>query len=144
MPSRPLGYIIIGITYIVLSLLIGEVHPFTVVPMYSSFPNWAYSFYLSDSTSRLLPIANYFKYADDELGHNYAAICEQQKIVYGNQTETKIQLECVGKQMFGLLQAHQVAPLLQSYIQLHRVCYFMQRDSINVADIIIYEGKWNE
>ena len=33
----------------IMSLLIGEVHPFSREPMYNSFPNLATAFYLSDS-----------------------------------------------------------------------------------------------
>jgi len=136
--------IVLGLGYIMFCLLIGEVHPFTLVPMYSSFPSWAYSFYLSDDDNRLLPLANYFNCGDDALSHYYSNICERKHIAYGNQAETKSQLENIGEQMINQLQSHQYKSIQKPTIRLHRVCYFLRNNSITSTDIIMYERKWNE
>ncbi len=131
--------VLVGIGYVVLSLLIGEQHPFTLVPMYNNLPNYAYSFYLSDDKGQILPFAKYFKCADDYPAHTYNAICENKKIRSGNRLETKQQLSEIGKQMIADLKEHQFALLPKSRIQLHRICYFLERDSLKKDDYLMYE-----
>jgi hypothetical protein len=134
-------YIICAI-YVLLSLLIGEVHPFTKVPMYSNFPNWAYSFYLCDSSNTLLPIRNYFTCADDELSHQYSAICERLHINYGNQIETKVQLDSIGKVLFLFLKEKQINPLPMNRIKIKRVCYKIHQNQLSQVEVILFDGNW--
>lgn len=134
----------IGALYLLLSLFIGEQHPFTRVPMYSSFPNYAYSFYLSDSANNLLPLATYYHLADDELSHHYSSICEGKKNPYGNQIETAEQLQSVGKLMFEKLKPYQYASLSTEKMRLHRVCYYLSENKIRQTDIVLFETNIDE
>lgn len=136
---RLLQNVLVGVVYVVLSLLIGEQHPFTLVPMYSNLPNYAYSFYLSDDKGQILPFAKYFKCADDYPAHTYNAICEDKKISYGNGLETEEQLAEIGKQMIAELKEHQYALLPKGQVQLHRINYFMENDSLKEVDSKMYE-----
>lgn len=132
-------YFAIAIIYTTLSLIIGEVHPFTTVPMYSHFPNWAYSFYLSNQQGRVIPYGHYFAFADDELSHRYFALCQQLHIPADNRAETTAQRQQVGQQLFAQLKAARVKPLPAGTIRLHRVCYYLQADTIAKQDIVLYE-----
>jgi len=131
----------VGGGYLFLSLLFGEHHPFTLVPMYNSFPNYAYSFYLADSTNRLLPLAQYYSLADDELSHHYSSICQVQNIAFGNQCESPDQLQKIGSAMFAKLKHYRYAELPARKIQLHRVCYFLQADTIAQNDLVMFEAN---
>ena len=132
----------ICVAYVLLSLIFGEVHPFTKVPMYSTFPNWAYSFYISDSTNTIIPTRRYFSCADDELSHQYAAICERLGINYGNQIETQVQLDSIGKVMFLFLKEKQIKPLPMNRIKIKRVCYKIHQNQISQVEVILFDGNW--
>lgn len=137
---KKLHYIMVGLCYIALSVWFGEVHPFTVVPMYNNFPNWAYSFYMSDKNNNIIPIATYFNYKDDELSHNFSAICSSENISYANKTIVDPELLKVGKLMALQLFKKKIKPLDTDSVRLHRVCYFLCNDSICSTDLILYEG----
>lgn len=141
---RLLHKFIVGGIYIMLSLLLGELHPFTLVPMYNSIPNYAYSFYLSDSSNHLLPLGDYYYLANDELSHKYTTICEREHIKHGDQQETMQQLQIVGNAMFGKMKEYQRKKLPAGSIRLHRVCYFLRNDSILQSDLVMFEKLQNE
>ncbi len=129
----------LGVIYLAASLLIGEQHPFTLVPMYNSFQNYAYSFYLSDSTGTLIPFTRHFDCHNDYLSHIYGSVCDKNNIRHGNQIETDEQLKLIGKSMMEELNKHQRSLLPTGIIQLHRVCYFAQGGSMKENDKMMYE-----
>ncbi len=136
-------FVFVGLLYLGLSLFFGEVHPFTTVPMYSNFPNWAYSFYISNPSGRLVPVTHYYNCASDELSHQYSAICSQLHIPYGNRIETARQLQTIGQAMFAFLQKRQIKLLPEKErLQLHRVCYYIQNDTIASQDTVLYEESF--
>jgi len=57
--------------YVGLSLAIGEVHPFTKVPMYSSFQSEITIFSLQDTSGNLIPFNNYSKLSSGAVMHKY-------------------------------------------------------------------------
>ena len=125
--------------YTGLALWIGEVHPFTLVPMYNHFPNWAYAFYLTNENQKLLPVKKYFKHHSVNLGHLYCGIAVEQNIRYGNREETDSDLEKIGNRMI-----QQICPLMKTspegdYIQLHRKAFFLVNGKIHSQDQIIAE-----
>jgi hypothetical protein len=140
MKSFKLLFIFLG--YIFLSLIFGEEHPFTKVPMYANFPNWAYSFYITDSNNILLPVRKYFSCANDELSHQYSAICERLKINYGNQSESGTQLDSIGAELIVFLKSRQVKPLPVNQIQLTRVCYSISQNKISQKEVKLFYGNW--
>ena len=128
-----------GLGYLLLCLLAGEVHPFSLLPMYDSFPNWAYAFYVSDKQETLLPNNKYFTIPAMDLAHNYYAICEDQKINTGYEMETKQELNKAGEIILEKLLAKHSALLTADTLQLHRVCYSFQGDSVVTHNTIMYE-----
>ena len=128
-----------GLGYLLLCLLIGEVHPFSLLPMYNSFPNWAYAFYVSDKQDNLLPNNKYFAIPAMDLAHNYYAICEDQKINTGYEMETKEELNKAGEIMMQKLLAKHSASLTADTLQLHRICYSFQGGCVVTHNTIMYE-----
>jgi hypothetical protein len=132
------GCTLLGVVYILLSLVIGEVHPFTTVPMYNKFPNYAYAYYVSDENGKMLPVGSYFNYNAGNLSHNYVAICESKKIIHGYEVETQDQLSQVGKEMLEQLIAYRRDSIPAKILQMHRVNYFLEKDSIKTKDVVMY------
>lgn len=133
-------YFLVGLIYIVLSLIIGENHPFTLLPVYSTFPNYAYSFYLSDGTGKVIPIGKYFSYGAADLSHVYVAACAMQKLSPGIQDHSALQLASLGEVMLNELKEHPGTLHLSGKVQLHRVRFFIGRDSIKKNDVMMYEA----
>lgn len=122
--------IYLGLFYVAFSLVIGEQHPFTLVPMYNGFPNYAYSFYMTTANGKLLPFKNYFKCKDDYPSHLYGSICDKNGINAGNEMETDTQLAIVGKAMLATLKKQPKQPLPQGEIQIYRICYYSEVNKI--------------
>ena len=128
-----------GIVYLLLCLTIGEVHPFTLLPMYNTFPNWAYTFYVSDSRGSLLQNDKYFTIPADGLAHLYYSICEKEGVAQGYEKETTAELKKAGEIMMETLVLNPLSPFTGDTLQLHRVCYSINEDSIQSNNIIIHE-----
>jgi hypothetical protein len=90
---------IIFFTYIILSLVIGERHPFTPVPMYNHFPNWAYVFYAKDNDGRILFSKTTFRNAcsPSDVSNLYSSYCYEKNWMYGFGKETPENLHEVGE-----------------------------------------------
>ncbi len=128
-----------GLGYLLLCLFLGEMHPFSLLPMYDSFPNWAYAFYVSDKQDNLLPNNKHFTIPAMDLAHNYYTICEDQKINTGYERETKEELNKAGEIMLEKLLAKRANTLTADTIQLHRICYSLEGDSVIAHNTIMYE-----
>ncbi len=129
--------IAVAILYMSCSLLIGEIHPFSCFPMYSSFPNWSYAFYLADKNNKLIP-AEEFQTNGGKMGHLFYSICESKKTVYGNGVESNIELQTTGKEMMDLILLNNKSTK-HSKVALHRIYFFYQNDTIKQQNKIIYE-----
>lgn len=135
--------ITIAITYIFTSLIIGEFHPFSKYPMYSSFPNWSYSFFISDSNNKFIPF-NKFNMSGGEMGHWFYSICESKKIKYGNGMESGQELNFVGSEMIHLMfqKSKHVSEISNiKKIKLYRLFCFYSNDTIQKKYYLMYEGN---
>ncbi len=132
-------YFLLGAGYVMLSLYIGEIHPFTLFPMYYTIPKYAYSFYFSDPAGKIYPANQYFNCGADALSHMYGTITGMEKIPIGSERETAEQLRKTGEIMMNQVKQHPTAAWPAGIVDLHRVCYFMDGDSILNRDIVIYE-----
>lgn len=124
----------VGIVYLLLCLVMGENHPFSMQPMYSSFPNSAHSFYLSNEDNKLLPIHEFFNYSSEDLAHNYSVISST------TNQNNKLQDSAVGRLMMQLVlpRAYSAAKNFDS-LRLHKVTYYLsETDSVFQKDEILY------
>jgi hypothetical protein len=102
--------IIPGLSYVAISVAIGsEQHPFSMMPMYSSIPNIAYSFKLSDGQGNLVPIRPAFKTSSGRLSHAYPSYCGAAGIVCGTGQETALELKAVGRLLAQTMPSPQIA-----------------------------------
>lgn len=132
-------FIAVALFYIFCSLIVGEVHPFSRFPMYSSFPNWSYAFYLADENGKLIP-AKELNTTGGKMGHTFYSICESKNIDYGDDMESKIELQKIGKQMMDLILLNNTTSNIKySRIALHRIYFYYKNDSIKKNNTIIYE-----
>jgi hypothetical protein len=132
------GWFFLGGSYVLLSLIFGENHPFTRMPVYNSFPNFGYSFYLSDKEQKMFPARAYFNYNAGELSHIYFSICRENEWPV-DKNETPEELSRIGEIMTAIMKQREGAHWPEGIVQLHRVCYFMSNDSIHKKDTILNE-----
>ena len=118
-----------------ISITVGEIHPFSRETMYNSFPNLAVTFYLNDSTAKLLPVKKYFACNTDAITHNYHNI---EEIMGYQQAKTKQGLQEVGRKMWLQIMPHAYPATVIHGITIHRVSYFMANNSLQQNDEILY------
>ena len=99
---RKFSIFIIFFIYLIGLILFGEVHPFSKFPMYSSFENWAYAFYITDANDSLIHCVKLHTIGGN-LGHNFYAICNKKHISYGDGSESKSDLNKIGLEMMQLV-----------------------------------------
>jgi hypothetical protein len=129
--------------YVAVSLLLSkEFHPFARFPMYSSFPNYSYAFYLKDESGNLLPFRKGFKEPKDagHVAHQYNAFFEYHQYNSGFGEEDTVHLKEAGKELMGrILQGENAAKLNFKTVSLYRRFYHLQNDSIIYRDDLLYE-----
>lgn len=136
---------ILFLTYIFLGLTIGEFHPFSKFPMYNNLPKWSYVFYYTDVKEKLIP-ANKFQNTGNGIGHIFYAVCENMKIQFGNNKETKLELYEIGENMTKVLIGNKIN-LFDSIqdVKLYRLNMFVNdSDSIIIDTVLMYQTKLNE
>ncbi len=120
--------------------MIGEIHPFSCFPMYSSFPNWSYAFYLTDENDTLIP-AEEFQTTGGKMGHTFYSVCSAKKILYGNGMESDKELRTIGKEMMDLITVNTKSTKYPK-IALHRIYFYYQNDTIKKQNKVIYERNF--
>ncbi|MDB4061253.1 hypothetical protein N9515_04830 [Vicingaceae bacterium] len=124
----------VALFYILVVLLVGEIHPFSRFPMYSSFPNWSYSFYLTDETDKIVPFSK-LKTFGSSVGHLYGSVANELNIPYGNFSESKEELKQIGDRMiYVLIDSNE---LEANYIKLNLKGFYYQNDSIQELSVLM-------
>lgn len=90
--------------YIIITLLVGEWHPFSNFPMYNNFPNWAYVFYVTDSSGKVLYNEEYFDKGSGSVAHMYYAACQHRNIKYGDDMETTSEMQILGNDILDQIE----------------------------------------
>ena len=122
---------VIFVGYVVVSLLIGkDIHPFSRYPMYDSFPNYSYSFYVADDDNQPVYFMNNFKTQANEIGHMYSEICEEHNFNHGMGLETDSQLTVVGGELLDYIIRAREKKLVTDSLSIHRVYYLFENDKI--------------
>ncbi len=133
--------LMIGIIYLILCLLIGEIHPFTLMPMYNKFVNYAYSFKVTDKEGKVIPVSSYYSTTCGSLAHKFYAIAQTFGINYGFDSETPQELQLIGKQLLKELQASRKTNPQADTIYLYLVNHSFENDSIVKTERLMYAAK---
>ncbi|MEY4659585.1 MAG: hypothetical protein ACO29Q_10700 [Crocinitomicaceae bacterium] len=118
------------------TFLLGEFHPFTKFPMYSSFPNYSYVFYLTDLNGEFIPLTKYGTYGG-AFSHVFFSTANDMNIQNGYGKESKAELAQIGQKMMRHLELKSKQHV--TGIQIHRIHFFHQGPSIVKRDKVIYE-----
>jgi hypothetical protein len=130
----------IFITFVILSWIIGEQHPFSRIPMYHSFPNYAYVFSLSDKNDRLIPLQNVSPLGAAELSHLYYTSLYNHEILYGYAREDSFNLEIIGADMINNTPWINPNFLADSCFYLNRQYFFVSDKGFKVINKVIYDS----
>jgi hypothetical protein len=129
------------IIYVSLSLLLPEFHPFSRYPMYDSFPNYAYSFYVADTKGKIIPFRKNFKTQADEISHMYCEVFDEHNFNRGFGIESDNQLSIVGKELLAYIIQARSKSLVSDSISLHRVHYEFREGKIMKHDKQLFKSK---
>jgi hypothetical protein len=136
---RKSSVFIIVLIYLIGLILFGETHPFSKFPMYSSFENWAYAFYITDANDSLIPCLKLHTRGGN-LGHSFYTICNKKHISYGDGLESKSDLNKIGLEMMQLvLNKPENIKMKNEKLKLWRIFFYYKNDSIIKLNQMIYE-----
>lgn len=120
-------FLLYGIGY----LVFGETHPFSRYPMYSSFPNWSYVFYITDKEDKIIPFEN-INIHGAEVSHLYYLLSEDLQILCGDFQESEEDLDILGTRMIEILKIQKGFDY--PYLKLYRGGFYLENDSIIRTD----------
>jgi len=130
----------IAVVYVLGFCILSEIHPFSRFPMYSHFPNWSYSFYVTNESDEIIPFLELSTHGG-AMGHLYGSVANQLNISYGSFIESEEELRQIGEGMMkSLLTIHQFEG---NEIKLYRKAFYYQNDTIKdrVDLMVIYEAN---
>ncbi len=122
--------------YVLTTLAVGEVHPFSRFPMYNSFPNWAYSFCLKDSAGQMLPFISYTNTRSGSVAHQYYTVSALNNFAYGDGKEAPEQLQLVGREMMERIDFVK-KPEVGDTVSLYLVFYYLEDGEIKKRESLI-------
>ena len=129
--------------YVVICVWIGkDFHPFSMFPMYNSFPNYSYAFYLKNERGELVPFRKNLSAGKNAgaMAHQYASFYNFHHYNAGFGEESKTSLNEAGKELMGtLLQGESGRNFNFDTLFLYRRYYRLSNDSINYRDDLVYE-----
>ena len=103
--------------------------------MYSHFPNWAYSFYLTDENGEIIPFT-LLETKGAAIGHLYGNVSDELNIPYGNFSESNNELKKIGDRILNILLKSKELDVTE--VNLFRKAFFYKNDSIhNQIDLMI-------
>lgn len=127
---------------IVTTYMVGELYPFSYYSMFDSFPNWSYTFFLTDEKDEQVKEINT---THDGISHLYNAAFEQlENCEYGNGTETPAELQDVGENIIKAVINVELIDSSINEIRLNRIFNYFNMDNILHIDtsiIAIYYDK---
>ena len=133
------------ISYVAISwLLVEDFHPFSRYPMYSSFPNWGYVFFLKNEKDSTLFINRAFGDTKNNntgyISHHFYSLCNTYHYYYGDGKEKTEELRAAGKEILQSLLAKERR--LMDYadtLKLNQRFYFLKNNQLSYRDRLMYE-----
>lgn len=131
--------------YVAVSLMIGrEFHPFSTFPMYDSFPNWGYVFFLKNEKGEVIPYGKNLRDGKTKnagyVGHTFYSYMQQNHFTYGDGKEDSSQLHSVGRTLMEMiLQGESNESFKFDTLRLYRRYYYLRNEQLDYRDDMIYE-----
>lgn len=129
-----LDYVGLFAVYCAISLSVGEQHPFSRFPMYNSFPNWSYAFYLTDVSGEMIPWWHAFEVDAGHIAHRFYGICQHYGIAYGHGMETEEELKFIGTELLKSVDG-KCRLSYDSELHLFRRHFFFEEGSLMHHDV---------
>lgn len=131
--------------YVAASLLIGkEFHPFSRFPMYNSFPNWSYVFYLKNERGEMVcyrrDLADGDKKNAGGVAHMFYSLFDYKGYKYGDGKEDTAQLHSAGKELMAtILKGEDTNRFKFDTLKLYKRYYHLEKEQIVYRDDLMYE-----
>ena len=131
--------------YLAVSLFIGyECHPFSTFPMYNSFPNYAYVFFLKNERNETvyygLNVANGRKKNAGYVAHVYYSFFNHHHYNVGMGREKPEHLAQAGAQMMDMIMdGENFSTKNFDTLKLYRRYYFLAHNRLKFRDDLMYE-----
>lgn len=126
--------------YIILSLVLPEMQPFSRYPMYSSFPDYAQTFLVRDGRGQLVPLQRYFTVGGADLSHIYSRLHALYSApAAGLHNEAAVD-SATGRELYRLLMAGCHTRPATDSISIDRQTIRMIHDTIQTHETILYTG----
>lgn len=132
----------LGVLYIVLSLAIGEQHPFTLVPMYTSFINEARVLSLTTTDNRPIVLKGKFNVHSGGLMHRYFAKRSAIEASAPNLTEKEQNL-IIGSFLIDEITNSSLVSYSSDTLQLHLLTYHLHDHQLKCSSTLIYAKDLN-
>lgn len=130
------------ISYVVISLLIGkEFHPFSTFPMYSSFPNYGYVFFLKNEKQQIVNFDRNFSEAKNAgyVAHTFYSFCGSHHYSCGFGKEEPTHLKEAGKALLEMIvKDENTAALGCDSLLLYRRFYHLENEQLIYQDDLLY------
>lgn len=124
--------------FVALSWRIGEQHPFSRIPMYHSFPEHAYVFYLEDQNNLLIPFKTISRLHAAEMSHLYYSALKNRNISYGKGREDSlVNYYHIGLEVFENIDWYSEEDKVG--LKLKRKLLITQNDKLIEEEKILYE-----
>lgn len=128
-------YLLPASLYIALSLLVGEIHPFSRFEMYDSFPSEALAFRVVDGSGKTLPCKELFGLRTADLSHGYAAARNH---LSKHETDSVVLMARISESMMAQLLERAEYSKLPDTVELNIVVIRSGKEGPEFEDIGIY------
>ncbi len=130
------------IFYVLISILIGkEFHPFSTFPMYNSFPNYGYVFFLKNEKGEIVTFGRNFSKSKNAgyIAHTFYSLCEHYGFNYGFGKENSEDLKKAGKEMLEMILYNEDEERFNfDSLKLYRRFYFLENKKLKYRDDLMY------
>lgn len=131
--------------YVFLALLVRqEFHPFSRFPMYNSFPNWGYVFFLKNERGETVPYEKHFSINKRAgyVAHTFYTLFSHHGFYYSDGKEKPEHMEAGGKELLNMIVKDEPTGSFNfDSLGLYRRFYFLQEDTLTFRDDLMYAQR---
>lgn len=128
---------------ILITFIVREQYPFSLYPMYNSFPNYGYLFFFEGEED--VTLTPYMKINHADVSHLYVAEAEKANIQHGYALESEEELKHIGKNIIDV--TFDMEELKENHINeisLYRVNIRLENKEIITDTLILYQLNLDE